>query len=96
MNDKLNDIDVLDAEDNEENIADVDLTEIQIEDSMPPELKNAISKFNSYVSNRNESDNNEVFLNDIDDESSDDLESINEIDSDIEENDVAINMDDIF
>ena len=94
MNDGLNDIDVLEEDENEENLENIKLSEITIDDSMPPELKEAISNFNSYVSSSNEPSNNEVSLSDVDEE--DNENAVSGIESDIAENDVEVNMDDIF
>lgn len=96
MNDDLNDIDVLeeDEDEDEENLENIKLSEIAIDDSMPPELKEAISNFNSYVSSSNEPSNNEVSLSDVDEE--DNENAVSGIESDIAENDVEVNMDDIF
>ncbi len=94
MNDDLNDIDVLEEDEDEENLENIKLSEIAIDDSMPPELKEAISNFNSYVSSSNEPSNNEVSLSDVDEE--DNENAVSGIESDIAENDVEVNMDDIF
>lgn len=94
MNDDLNDIDLLEEDEDEENLENIKLSEIAIDDSMPPELKEAISNFNSYVSSSNEPSNNEVSLSDVDEE--DNENAVSGIESDIAENDVEVNMDDIF